>query len=136
VTKVPDLLSYPIYTIIGSGQTQGLSYDKYVGYWGDISHRYLVAAGSNNKFDNSATFAEACGSNHSHSTPPRTPPRTRPPLSRRPLARKRQVELLFDPEPMLRFTPHIADDASAGDIEGADAHGRWGPWREQVARPV
>jgi len=67
VTKVPDLLSYPIYTIIGSGQTQGVSYDKYVGHWGDISHRYLVAAGSNTKYDNSATFAEACGSNHSHS---------------------------------------------------------------------
>ena len=132
MTKVPDLLSYPIYTIIGSGQTQGLSYDKYVGYWGDISHRYLVAGGSNAKFDNSATFAEACGSSHSHS-----PRSTRPqPLSRRSLARKRQVELLFAPEPMLRFTPHIADDASAGDIEGADAHGRWGPWREQVARPV
>ena len=68
MTKVPDLLSYPIYTIIGSGQTQGVSYDKYVGYWGDISHRYLVAAGSSTKYDNSATFAEACGSNHSHST--------------------------------------------------------------------
>lgn len=43
-----------------------------------------------------------------------------------------QVELVFDPEPILRFTPHLADDASEGDIEGADANGRWGPWREQV----
>jgi hypothetical protein len=42
------------------------------------------------------------------------------------------VELVFDPEPILRFTPHLADDASEGDIEGADANGRWGPWREQV----
>jgi len=58
VTKVPDIMSYPIYTIIGSGMTQGLSYDRYVGYWGDISHRHMVAAGSNAKYDSTASFAE------------------------------------------------------------------------------
>mmetsp|Transcript_51766 Transcript_51766/g.166946 ORF Transcript_51766/g.166946 Transcript_51766/m.166946 type:complete len:539 (+) Transcript_51766:93-1709(+) len=105
VTKVPDLLPYPIYTVVGSGMTQGLSYDRYVGYWGDISHRHLVAAGSNAKYDNTASFAE--------------------------------VELLFDPEPLLRFTPHLADDARTDGADpavvvGADANGRWGPWREQT----
>ena len=105
VTKVPDLLPYPIYTVVGSGMTQGLSYDRYVGYWGDISHRHLVAAGSNAKYDNTASFAE--------------------------------VELLFDPEPLLRFTPHLADDARTDGadpavVAGADANGRWGPWREQT----
>lgn len=50
------------------------------------------------------------------------------------LALVSQVELLFDPEPILRFTPHLADDASKGDVDGADANGRWGPWRKQVCR--
>eukprot|EP00965_Chrysotila_dentata_P197911 6178488-Pleurochrysis_carterae.AAC.4 len=49
-----------------------------VGYWGDISHRHLVAAGSNAKNDGTASFA--------------------------------QVTLEFDPEPMLTFIPHLADD--------------------------
>lgn len=48
------------------------------------------------------------------------------------LALAPQMELLFDPEPILRFTPHLADDARKGDINGADANGRWGPWRKQV----
>ena len=30
VTKVPDLLPYPIYTVVGSGMTQGLSYGSRV----------------------------------------------------------------------------------------------------------
>jgi len=99
VTKVPDLVGYPLYTVIGSGMTQGLSYDRYVGFWGDISHRHMVAAGSSAKYDSTASFAE--------------------------------VELLFDPVPLLRFTPHLADDARGGDVDGADAMGRWGPWRAQ-----
>ncbi|KAJ1454679.1 hypothetical protein M885DRAFT_618001 [Pelagophyceae sp. CCMP2097] len=99
VTKVPDVVGYPMYTVIGSGMTQGLSYDKYVGYWGDISHRHMVAAGSTNRNNNAASFAV--------------------------------MELVFDPEPMLVFTPHMADDASAGDVAEADAKGRWGPWYEQ-----
>lgn len=37
---------------------QGLSYDRYVGYWGDISHRHMVAGGSNAKYDSTASFAE------------------------------------------------------------------------------
>lgn len=58
VTKTPNIVGYPLYTIIGSGLTQGLSYDRYVSYWGDISHRFLVAAGSTNKNNRAATFAE------------------------------------------------------------------------------
>lgn len=50
------------------------------------------------------------------------------------LALAPQMELLFDPEPILRFTPHLADDARKGDVDGADANGRWGPWRKQVCR--
>ena len=58
VTKTPNIVGYPLYTIIGSGLTQGLSYDRYVGYWGDISHRFLVAAGSTNNNNIAASFAE------------------------------------------------------------------------------
>lgn len=47
-----------MYTIVGSGLTQGLSYDRYIAYWGDISHRFLVAAGSTNKNNAAASFAE------------------------------------------------------------------------------
>jgi hypothetical protein len=58
VTETPNIVGYPLHTIIGSGLTQGLSYDRYVGYWGDISHRFVVAAGSTNNFKPVATFAE------------------------------------------------------------------------------
>ena len=58
VTKVPNIVGYPLYTIVGSGLTQGLSYDRYVGFWGDISHRFLVAAGSTNGNNAAASFAE------------------------------------------------------------------------------
>lgn len=58
VTAVPHIVGYPLYTIVGSGLTQGLSYDRYIGFWGDISHRFLVAAGSTNKNNEAASFAE------------------------------------------------------------------------------
>jgi hypothetical protein len=58
VTETPNIVGYPLYTIIGSGLTQGLSYDRYIGYWGDISHRFLVAAGSTNRNNAAASFAE------------------------------------------------------------------------------
>lgn len=58
VTKVPNIVGYPLYTIIGSGLTQGLSYDHYASYYGDISHRFLVAAGSTNNNNAAACFAE------------------------------------------------------------------------------
>lgn len=102
ITKVPDLLSYPLYTIVGSGQTQGLSYDRYVSYWGDISHSHLVAAGSTTDEDSTASFAE--------------------------------VELLFDPEPKLRFTPHLAPDTGSQDSTTYGTLGRWGDWRPQVKK--
>ncbi|KAG7345941.1 PhoD-like phosphatase [Nitzschia inconspicua] len=58
VTKTPNIVGYPLYTIVGSGLTQGLSYDRYIGYWGDISHRFLVAAGSTHNNNAAASFAE------------------------------------------------------------------------------
>lgn len=162
---------------------QGLSYDRYVGYWGDISHRHMVAGGSNGKYDSTASFAEvtpmATRSAFIHTsvhaghtavpcswplsvtrgyTPGRAllgalahNPTAYSPLPACPhvessyyslargllsrhamLALAPQMELFFDPEPILRFTPHLADDARKGDVDGADANGRWGPWRKQV----
>jgi len=47
-----------LYTIVGSGLTQGYSYDRYIENYGDVSHRFLVAAGSSNMLNTAATFAE------------------------------------------------------------------------------
>lgn len=58
VTKAPHIVGYPMYTIVGSGLTSGVSYDRYIAFWGDISHRFLVAAGSTNLNDKAASFAE------------------------------------------------------------------------------
>ena len=58
VTEAPNIVGYPLYTIVGSGLTQGLSYDRYIGFWGDISHRFLVAAGSTNNNNRAASMAE------------------------------------------------------------------------------
>jgi hypothetical protein len=58
VTETPNIVGYPLYTSVGSGLTQGVSYDRYIGVWGDISHRFLVAAGSTNNYNEAASFAE------------------------------------------------------------------------------
>lgn len=58
VTKVPDILSYPVYTIVGSGLTEGISHNYYQEYYGDISDRFLVAGAFRNGATEVSTFAE------------------------------------------------------------------------------
>jgi len=90
LTKVPHLVGYPLYTVVGSGLTEGLSYDRYVARWGDISHRFLVAAGSTNNNDPAATFAEV------------------------------QVMFDDDHNPFVRFIPHLmpATYDDEGNVNG------------------
>jgi len=85
VTAVPHLVGYPLYTIVGSGLTKGLSYDRYVNVWGDISHRFLVAAGSTNNINKAASFAEV------------------------------DIFFDEDNEAIVRFTPHIRESVDTND---------------------